>query len=248
MNPPVPGVEASRKVSGETHSALPVVLMTCSSETSASRSRSGSTRTWSWRSRWPQIGDVGHPGDARAAGAGSSSGRAPTSRSATALRGQPHDHHPAGRGKRLSICGGALTPSAARGASATFSAPPGGRGRAVPGSKIMTTRRQPGQPTPMDLVEQGHAVQQVLFQRDGDELLDLVRRSPRASVCTSTTRGELRQLVDRHVSKLDEAYDEHPRCRTAITSRRNFRLEAMTLRMIDEDLLAPAGPPPGVDP
>ena len=33
MNPPVPGVDASRKVSGDAHSALPVVLMTWSSVT-----------------------------------------------------------------------------------------------------------------------------------------------------------------------------------------------------------------------
>ena len=30
MNPPVPGVDASRNVSGDTHSALPVERMTCS--------------------------------------------------------------------------------------------------------------------------------------------------------------------------------------------------------------------------
>ena len=33
MNPPVPGVEASRKVNGENHSAFPAVLMTWSSDT-----------------------------------------------------------------------------------------------------------------------------------------------------------------------------------------------------------------------
>ena len=33
MNPPVPGLDASRKLSGETSSALPVVRITCPSET-----------------------------------------------------------------------------------------------------------------------------------------------------------------------------------------------------------------------
>jgi len=33
MNPPVPGVDASRKVSGETSWALPVVLTICDSVT-----------------------------------------------------------------------------------------------------------------------------------------------------------------------------------------------------------------------
>jgi hypothetical protein len=50
MNPPVPGVDASRKVSGDAHSALPVVLMTWSRVTPELASRSGSTRTWSCRS------------------------------------------------------------------------------------------------------------------------------------------------------------------------------------------------------
>ena len=33
MNPPVPGVEASTKLSGDTHRALPVDSMTCPSDT-----------------------------------------------------------------------------------------------------------------------------------------------------------------------------------------------------------------------
>ena len=53
---------ASRNVSGDTNCALPAVSMTCSSDTPCSRSCAGSTCTCSWRSRWPQIGDVGHPG------------------------------------------------------------------------------------------------------------------------------------------------------------------------------------------
>ena len=62
MNPPVPGVDASRNVSGETHRALPAVSMTCSSLTRCWRSRRGSTSTWSWRSRWPQIATLATPG------------------------------------------------------------------------------------------------------------------------------------------------------------------------------------------
>ncbi len=60
--PPVPGVEASTKVSGDTHSALPVVLTTCCSEIPLSRSRLGSTWTCSCRSRSPQITTFATPG------------------------------------------------------------------------------------------------------------------------------------------------------------------------------------------
>jgi hypothetical protein len=51
MNPPVPGVEASTKVSGDTHRALPVVLITWLSVTPFWRSRAGSTCTCNCRSR-----------------------------------------------------------------------------------------------------------------------------------------------------------------------------------------------------
>ncbi len=61
-NPPVPGVEASTKLSGDTHSALPVVVSTWSSETPRFRSRSGSTWTWSCWSRSPQMATLATPG------------------------------------------------------------------------------------------------------------------------------------------------------------------------------------------
>ena len=64
MKPPVPGVEASRKLSGETSCALPAVRMTCWRVTLSSRRRSGSTRTWSWRSRGAEDRDVGDAVDA----------------------------------------------------------------------------------------------------------------------------------------------------------------------------------------
>ena len=49
--PPVPGVEASTKVSGDTHSALPVVSTTRLRETPFFASFAGSTSTCSCRSR-----------------------------------------------------------------------------------------------------------------------------------------------------------------------------------------------------
>ena len=64
MKPPVPGVDASRKVSGDTHSALPVVSTRWSRLTPRSRSRIGSARTCSCRSRWPKIATLATPGTA----------------------------------------------------------------------------------------------------------------------------------------------------------------------------------------
>ena len=61
-NPPVPGVDASRKLRGDTQTALPVVLMTCSSVMPLSRSCVGVTSTWSCCSRWPQMETLATPG------------------------------------------------------------------------------------------------------------------------------------------------------------------------------------------
>ncbi len=68
MKPPVPGVDASRKDSGETTWALPAVATTWFSVTFLSRRRSGSTWTWSSRSRWPQIATLATPGTPMSAG------------------------------------------------------------------------------------------------------------------------------------------------------------------------------------
>src|SRR3954452_9814217 len=62
MNPPVPGVDASTNDSDDTHSELPVVSKTCSSETFLSASRFGSTCTCSCRSRCPQMETFATPG------------------------------------------------------------------------------------------------------------------------------------------------------------------------------------------
>ena len=62
MKPAVPGVEASTKLSGDTQSALPVLSMTWLSETPSRLSLSGSTCTWSCRSRWPQMATLATPG------------------------------------------------------------------------------------------------------------------------------------------------------------------------------------------
>src|SRR3954471_2101649 len=62
MKPPLPGVDASTNVNGETQRALPVVSSTCSSETPLSRSFLGSTATWSCRSRCPQTETLATPG------------------------------------------------------------------------------------------------------------------------------------------------------------------------------------------
>ncbi len=62
MKPPVPGVEASRYVSGDTQRALPLVSITCCSDTCAAASLAGSTWTCNCRARSPQMETLATPG------------------------------------------------------------------------------------------------------------------------------------------------------------------------------------------
>src|SRR4051794_17376717 len=66
--PPVPGLDASRKLSDDTHSELPAVDTTWFSDTPASFRCWGSTCTWSWRSRPPQTDTLATPGTPRRRG------------------------------------------------------------------------------------------------------------------------------------------------------------------------------------
>ena len=121
-------------------------LMTCSRVTSLSRSRSGSTCTWSWRSRWPQIDDVRHARHAQQPRAGSSSGPArDLDRRQLLRRRATIIMHPARRRQRLEHLRRLATRSAARAAwvrrsCTTWRA----RKRSVPGSKTITIDDRPG--------------------------------------------------------------------------------------------------------
>ena len=101
MNPPLPGVDASRKLSGETSWELPVVLTICSSVTPARRSRAGSTCTWSWCSRWPQIATFATPGTPSSARPDRPARQHRQLDQGQLVRGEPDHHHPARRRERL---------------------------------------------------------------------------------------------------------------------------------------------------
>ena len=69
MKPPVPGVDASRKLSGETQTALPVVLMTCSRVMPLSRSCVGVDLDLQLLLALAPDGHVGHTRERRSAAA-----------------------------------------------------------------------------------------------------------------------------------------------------------------------------------
>jgi hypothetical protein len=68
MKPPVPGVEAFRKLSGDHHKASPLARITSATLVLFFSMRAGSTWTCSCRSRWPQIATLPTPGTLRIRG------------------------------------------------------------------------------------------------------------------------------------------------------------------------------------
>ena len=95
MNPPVPGVDASRKVSGDAHSALPVVLMTWS-RYAGLRQPLGIDEDLELPLFWTPDHDAGHPRDAARRGTIVQRARTP-SWIGVLLGGEADHHRPARR-------------------------------------------------------------------------------------------------------------------------------------------------------
>jgi hypothetical protein len=75
-------------------------------------------------------------------------------------------------------------------------------------------RREPGERHRLDLVEEGDPGQQVLFQRNGDQLLDLFGGEPQGlGLHFDHWRVELRQDIHRRLAGLDHADDHQAHCR-----------------------------------
>ncbi len=209
MKPPVPGVDASRKVNGEYHSALPAVSMTCESETFLSRSRSGSTWTCSCRSRWPQMDTLATPVDARQAGRDRPAREHPISIGDSVFEDSA-DHHDAVRRRQRLEHRGRLRHVRQRvrlrHALGHHLAGPVEIGARLEDQMI---RRQPGHRLRADVVEERDADEQVLLDRDRDQLLDLGRREAEGlGLDLDRRRRELGQDVHRHLAKLRDADDE----------------------------------------
>jgi hypothetical protein len=70
--------------------------------------------------------------------------------------------------------------------------------------------RQPGHRLGADVVEEGDAVEQVLLQWDGDQLLDLARGQPQGlRLDLHGRRREVGEHLDGHVSELPGTDDDH---------------------------------------
>jgi hypothetical protein len=190
MNPPVPGVEASRKVKGDTHRALPVVSTTWLRVTPCSRSRSGSACTWSWRSRWPQMATLATPGTpinrgriVQRASTDSSIGDSSLDDSPTIMTRLVDD-------RGWSICGGLDTWGRAcawvRRSCTTWRA----CSRSVPGSKISSIRDSPGIDSERIVSSQATPLSRSCSSGTVMSCSTSAVDSPSASVWISTVGGE----------------------------------------------------------
>ena len=82
----------------------------------------------------------------------------------------------------------------------------------MPGSKTISIDESPGSDAERDRVEERHAVEQVLLERDGDQLLDLGRGEPEGLCLDLDRRGrELREDVLRHAAELHDAQGHQQR-------------------------------------
>ena len=196
MKPPVPGVEASRKVSGETHSALPVVSMTwIERDARVAQPRRVDLHLQLPVALAPDRRRSRRPGRPSGA-AGSSSGRAPTSRSGTASSSEsPIIITRLVDDSGWSIIGGFETlRQRVRLGQALLHHLARARRCRCPARRRRTIDDRPGTDSERMSSSHGDAVEQVLLERHGDQLLDLRRRqAERLGLDLDVRRRELGQ-------------------------------------------------------
>ena len=174
-------------------------------------SRSGSTSTCSCRSRNPQIETLATPSTPRSRGAmfhrastETSSGVKRSDDSCTASHGSWTNTTAASAAART-------LPEARRPLRPPSPAPPGERRGAACRVRRSSRRRKSRQGTRVDLVDEGDAVQEVLLEGNGDQLLHLSRRQPEClRPDLHHRRTELREPVDGVFAELGDADDDRP--------------------------------------
>ena len=211
-NPPAPGVDASRKVSGETHSALPVVRMTWSSVTPfAPSSRRVDLHLELLLALTPDR-DVGDARDAHQRGPDRPAGE---HAEVDERLGPPTTARSSSPGSSTTAAGASAAACETFGRACAWVSRSFTTWRARPaigaGLEDHLDPRQPGHRLGADDVEERDAVEQVLLERDGDELLDLLGGEPErlglhlhrrpARTRAATSRGmpaELHDAEDQH--------------------------------------------------
>jgi hypothetical protein len=226
-NPPVPGVEASRKVRGDTARALPAVSTTWLRVMPCSRSRSGSAWTWSWRSRWPQMATFATPGTpirwgrmVQRASTDSSIGVSFSDDSPIIMTRLVDD-------SGWSICGGLDTWGRAWAwmsrSWTTWRALSG----SVPGSKIISIRDSPGTDSERMVSSQATPLSRSCSRGTVMSCSTSAGDSPRASVWTSTVGGVNSGRASTGMSRSWVAPNTSRAAASTITTPRDRRLHPM---------------------
>ena len=208
----MPGVDASTNVSGETHSALPVVSITWMKVTPFCCSRAGSTWTCNWRSRCPQIATFATPGTPVSRGLIVHRARTDSSINESSSDERPIIITRLVEDNGCSISGGCDTFGRA-------CAWVRRSGDDLPGLLHVGARLedkldggQSGDRLRTDLVQPRDAIEEVGLHRDRDQLLHLGGgESERLRLDLDHRWAELRQQVDLRVPKLDDTGEHEAR-------------------------------------
>ena len=236
MNPPVPGVDASRKVSGDTARALPVVSTTWLRVTPCSRSRSGSARTWSCRSRWPQMATLATPGTPTRWGRIVQRASTDSSIGDSSLDDSPTISTRLVDDSGWSICGGLDTWGSAcawiRRSCTTWRA----RSGSVPGSKSSSIRDSPGIDSERIVSSQATPLSRSCSSGTVISCSTSAADNPRASVWTSTVGGENSGSMSTGRSRSRVAPTTSNAAATTSTTPRDRRLHPTIHPITDADL------------
>ncbi len=244
MNPPVPGVEASTKLSGDTHSAFPVVLMTWLSETSRCRSFSGSTCTCSCRSRCPQMATLATPDTPIRRGLIFQRARTDMS-----IRDRSLEESPTTMTLLVDDRGWSMT-----GAFETFGIPPGAwisrsctscraRRTSVPGSKMSSIRDSPGSDSERICSSHATPLSRSCSSGTVTSCSTSAAESPRASVWMSTSGGVNSGSTSTGMPRSWMRPRSSSAAAIGTTRDRSFRLDPTIQRIIAGDLPPKAASP-----
>ena len=207
MKPPVPGVDASRKVSGETTCALPAVLITWLSVTFRSRSRSGSTCTCNCWSRIPQTEMLATPGTPIRRGRTVHRAITDCSMGVSSVDDSPIIRTRLEEDSGWSRVGGLETLRQGMGLGEPLLDQLPGLIDVRAGLEDQDDRGQAGHRLRPDHLDALHPVEQVGLEGDRDQLLDLFGRQPEGLGLDLGVGGrELRKHIHRSPPELHDAH------------------------------------------
>ena len=229
IHPPVPRVDASRKLSGDTHSAPPAVSMTWSRVTPTACRCFGSTCTCSCRERWPQIATFATPGTPSSFGAIVQRANTDMSISDTSFDDSPTTIDRLAVDSGCSMTGGLETLGRAYAMVRRSCTSCRASIRSVPGSKTRRTDENPG--SDLELMVLSHAVLARISSRlTVTSSSTSAAESPRASVWISTMGALNSGKTSTGASRSRETPKTISAAASTTTRERNCKLNRSTER------------------